>query len=54
MMATTTKASISKPKWPFVIWEGDGSNTKAAITTMAMIDRPNQTSFFMDGFPWGE
>ena len=47
MIAMTTSASISRPRWPLVMSEGAGSSQNTAITTIAMIVRPNQTSFLI-------
>ena len=51
MIATTISASISRPRWPLVICDGAGISTNTAITTIAMIDRPNQTSFLIAALP---
>ena len=52
MMATTISASISSPRWPLVIIDGDGNRINAASTTAAMIESPNQTSFLIFCSRW--
>jgi hypothetical protein len=51
MMPTTISPSISSPMWPLVICDGAGISTNNMITTRAMMDRPNQTSFLTSGPP---
>ena len=45
MMATTTSASISRPRWPLVIIAGAGNRINAASTTAAMIEQPEPDFF---------
>src|SRR5512138_1115716 len=50
MIATTMSDSISRPRWPCVICDGAGSRAMVAMTTIAMMVRPNQTPFCMSVF----
>src|SRR4051812_31114675 len=47
MIATTMSDSMSRPRWPCVICEGEGSSRTVASTTAAMMISPNQTPFCM-------
>ncbi len=47
MIATTMSESMSRPRCPCVICEGEGISAKVRITTKAMMARPNQTSFLI-------
>ncbi len=43
MIATTISASISRPRWPLVMWP-QGMNTSMEITMIAISEKPNQSS----------
>ncbi len=47
MIITTISASIKRPRWPLVMFSGEGIATNRPITTSAMIESPNHTPFFI-------